>query len=125
MSLDPQLAAMKTHIESATTILPTSATRSNPSKQGPDWIARVFIFLAQLYRWTLSPLKTTFLGPAARCRFHPSCSQYAIESWRIHGGFHGSIFALRRILRCHPWGGSGYDPVPEKLTTSEARKIKS
>lgn len=46
------------------------------------------------------------------CRFTPSCSTYAIQALRKHGPLRGSWLAVRRILRCHPWGGSGYDPVP-------------
>jgi len=46
------------------------------------------------------------------CRFHPSCSHYAAEAVALHGPGHGTWLALRRLLRCHPWGGSGYDPVP-------------
>ena len=46
------------------------------------------------------------------CRFTPTCSAYAIEALQKHGALKGSWLALRRILRCHPWGGSGYDPVP-------------
>jgi putative membrane protein insertion efficiency factor len=46
------------------------------------------------------------------CRFFPSCSHYAAEAVALHGPGHGSWLALRRLLRCHPWGGSGYDPVP-------------
>ena len=46
------------------------------------------------------------------CRFTPTCSQYAIEAIKKHGPFKGLYLAVRRILRCHPWGGSGYDPVP-------------
>lgn len=46
------------------------------------------------------------------CRFTPSCSQYAVEAIKKHGPFKGLKLAVKRILRCHPWGGSGYDPVP-------------
>jgi len=61
-----------------------------------------------LYRWFLSP----FLG--RHCRFHPSCSQYALEAIEAHGVARGWLLALRRIGRCHPWGTSGFDPVPEQ-----------
>ena len=46
------------------------------------------------------------------CRYYPSCSRYAAEAVERHGPWHGSLLAARRLLRCHPWGGSGYDPVP-------------
>jgi len=59
-----------------------------------------------LYRLFISPL----LGPA--CRYAPSCSAYALEAIAVHGPLRGWFLALRRLLRCHPWGGSGYDPVP-------------
>ncbi|HEY3809238.1 MAG TPA: membrane protein insertion efficiency factor YidD [Steroidobacteraceae bacterium] len=58
------------------------------------------------YQLLISPL----LGP--RCRFHPSCSQYAIDAVRLHGSLRGSCLSLRRLLRCHPWHPGGYDPVP-------------
>jgi hypothetical protein len=61
-----------------------------------------------LYRWTLSP----FLG--RQCRYHPTCSAYALQAIEQHGAWRGYALALRRILRCHPWGSSGFDPVPEK-----------
>jgi putative membrane protein insertion efficiency factor len=57
------------------------------------------------YQLTLSP----WLG--RQCRFEPTCSVYAAEAIEIHGTLRGSLMALRRIGRCHPWGGSGYDPV--------------
>jgi putative membrane protein insertion efficiency factor len=48
------------------------------------------------------------------CRFYPTCSHYAAEAVAAHGAWGGSRLALRRLLRCHPWGGSGYDPVPSR-----------
>ncbi|MCJ8500887.1 membrane protein insertion efficiency factor YidD [Desulfatitalea alkaliphila] len=66
-------------------------------------IARAFI---RVYQIAISPM----VGPA--CRFAPSCSEYALEALSRHGLLKGSGLALRRLLRCHPWGGSGYDPVP-------------
>ena len=61
------------------------------------------------YRWTVSPL----LGP--RCRFLPSCSEYALEALARHGAVRGGWLTLVRLGRCHPWGGSGYDPVPPAI----------
>jgi putative membrane protein insertion efficiency factor len=62
--------------------------------------------LIRAYQLTLSPL----LGP--RCRFYPSCSQYAMEAVGQYGALRGSWLALRRLARCHPWHAGGYDPVP-------------
>ena len=59
------------------------------------------------YQLLVSPL----LPPA--CRFLPTCSEYAAEAIERHGAWRGIILASRRLVRCHPWGGSGYDPVPE------------
>lgn len=53
------------------------------------------------------------------CRFKPSCSEYFIEALQIHGIFKGSFLGIKRILRCHPWGGSGYDPVPPRKQNKE------
>jgi len=50
----------------------------------------------------------------SQCRYQPTCSHYSIEALQEHGLFVGGILALRRILSCHPWGGSGYDPVPSR-----------
>lgn len=69
-------------------------------------LARPLIALVRLYRAALSP----WLG--SNCRFQPTCSSYAIEALEVHGALKGSWLAARRIARCHPWGGSGYDPVP-------------
>lgn len=64
------------------------------------------IGLIKLYRLTISP----WMPPV--CRFQPSCSTYALEAVQRHGGIRGGWLAARRLARCHPWGGSGYDPVP-------------
>ena len=71
-------------------------------------LAWPLIGLVRLYRVAISP----WLG--MNCRFQPSCSEYAIEALREYGLFRGSWLAARRIGRCHPWGGSGYDPVPPR-----------
>ncbi|NDF12813.1 MAG: membrane protein insertion efficiency factor YidD [Proteobacteria bacterium] len=63
-------------------------------------------FFIKLYQWLLSP----WFGAA--CRFEPSCSAYAEEAIRTHGSIQGSMLAAKRLCRCHPWGGSGFDPVP-------------
>jgi uncharacterized protein len=66
----------------------------------------------RLYRWVISPANTLLFGPLSRCRFTPSCSAYALEAVARHGALAGSWLALKRIGRCHPWGGCGEDPVP-------------
>jgi uncharacterized protein len=65
-----------------------------------------FLLLIKLYQWLVSPL----LG--AKCRYVPTCSHYATEALKKYGLFKGSWLAVKRISRCHPWGGQGYDPVP-------------
>ena len=69
-------------------------------------LTTVLIYPIRLYQRYISPLT-----PPA-CRFTPTCSQYAVEALQKHGPIKGLYLAVRRILRCHPWGGSGYDPVP-------------
>ncbi len=68
-----------------------------------------FIGLVRIYQYFISPL-----FPAS-CRFHPTCSSYAIQAYRRFGPIFGTFLALRRIARCHPWGGCGEDPVPDSL----------
>ncbi|MBQ0112073.1 MAG: membrane protein insertion efficiency factor YidD [Bacteroidales bacterium] len=75
---------------------------SFPSK----FLQFIFIVLINFYRNCISPHT-----PAA-CRFTPTCSQYALEAIKKYGPFKGGWLAFKRILRCNPWGGSGYDPVP-------------
>lgn len=69
-------------------------------------LGMVLILPIRFYQRCISPLT-----PPA-CRFTPTCSQYAVEAIRKHGPFKGFWLAVKRISRCHPWGGSGYDPVP-------------
>ena len=69
-------------------------------------MSRILIVLIRFYQLCVSP----WLAP--RCRFMPTCSSYAIEAVRKHGALRGTRLAAKRIARCHPLGGSGYDPVP-------------
>ena len=77
----------------------------------------------RIYRWVISPAKLFVLGSLAQCRYTPSCSAYALEAIARHGTLAGSWLALKRIGRCHPWGGCGHDPVPKNK--SEIRNPKS
>jgi putative membrane protein insertion efficiency factor len=69
-------------------------------------IARALIALVRGYRYVLGPWWGT------QCRFQPTCSQYAIQALERHGAWRGSLLAVRRISRCHPWHAGGFDPVP-------------
>ena len=69
-------------------------------------LQRLVILPVRFYQRAVSPL----LPPA--CRYTPTCSQYMVEAVAKHGALKGLYLGIRRILRCHPWGGSGYDPVP-------------
>ncbi|MFJ1432517.1 membrane protein insertion efficiency factor YidD [Capnocytophaga canimorsus] len=75
-----------------------------------EWLKKILIFpfvvLVRFYQLFISPLT-----PSA-CRYAPTCSQYTLEALKKHGLFKGGYLAIKRIARCHPWGGSGYDPVP-------------
>lgn len=79
------------------------------------WLGTLLITPIVAYRRVLSPLK-----PAPTCRFHPTCSAYAIEAIQRFGPLRGSALALRRVLRCHPWNPGGLDPVPESRPTEES-----
>lgn len=67
-----------------------------------------FIILIKGYQFLISPLLPS------TCRYDPTCSHYTLEALQVHGLFKGGWLAIKRIGSCHPWGGSGYDPVPEK-----------
>jgi putative membrane protein insertion efficiency factor len=70
------------------------------------WLGLPFIGMIKLYQWVISPI----IGP--KCRYTPTCSSYAIQALQKHGLIKGLWLAVKRISRCHPWGGSGWDPVP-------------
>ena len=71
-------------------------------------MATVLIALIRVYQWVVSPL----LGP--RCRFHPSCSRYAVTALRRFGAVKGTWLTIKRVVRCHPLNPGGIDPVPER-----------
>lgn len=80
---------------------------------------KILILLVRFYQKFLSPL-----CPGV-CRYSPTCSQYMIEAIKIYGIYKGVLLGIKRILRCHPWGGSGFDPVPmpkEKLATRKKKR---
>jgi uncharacterized protein len=72
----------------------------------------LLIGLLKAYRFAISPL----YGQV--CRYHPSCSAYALEAVTVHGSIKGTWLAIRRVGRCHPWARGGYDPVPVKAGTT-------
>lgn len=75
-----------------------------------DLLKFIFLIPVYIYRLFISPM----LPPS--CRYSPTCSQYTLEAVKRHGIFKGGWLSTKRILSCNPWGGSGYDPVPEKFS---------
>ncbi len=78
-----------------------------------------FIWLVRFYQIAISPYTPN------SCRYQPTCSHYTVEALKVHGLFKGGWLAIKRISSCHPWGGSGYDPVPPpagKKTTAKDPK---
>ena len=73
-----------------------------------ELLKKLLILPIRLYQWLISPLLPK------SCRFQPTCSHYMVEAIREWGIFKGTWLGLKRIGRCHPWGGHGYDPVPRK-----------
>ena len=76
---------------------------------------KLLIALIKFYQVFISPL-----CPGV-CRYRPTCSQYMIEAVKVHGAVKGTWLGIKRLCRCHPWGGSGYDPVPAKETKHKSR----
>jgi uncharacterized protein len=86
-------------------------------------VARVLAFPLLAALWIYQRFVSPLLGPA--CRYHPSCSQYAVDAIREHGPLVGPGLALRRLLRCHPWAEGGLDPVPARRVRERAGRIRS
>jgi putative membrane protein insertion efficiency factor len=81
-------------------------------------IGWVLLIPVYFYKFFISPLTRS------SCRFVPTCSEYAVQAVRIHGPFKGFILAVKRISICHPWGSSGYDPVPPKISKKKKEPVK-
>jgi len=77
-------------------------------------LQHILIFAVRGYRWTISPALVFLFGGGCGCRFTPTCSAYALDAVREHGAVTGTWLTTQRLCRCHPWGGSGHDPVPER-----------
>jgi uncharacterized protein len=75
--------------------------------------------LIRAYQLTISPVLSFLAGPGNGCRFQPTCSHYFLEAVETHGFWRGSWLGLRRLGRCQPWGGQGYDPVPPAVHRHE------
>jgi len=80
---------------------------------------RVLIALVRFYQKAISP------WTLPSCRYVPTCSSYAVEALQVHGAARGGWLAVRRICRCHPWGGHGYDPVPPRADDTTAGDASS
>jgi len=88
------------------------AASINPNPVAPTPPARLALMMLRLYRTILSPMILGIYGPA--CRFEPTCSEYAHQAIARYGLMRGIVMAARRLARCHPLGGHGYDPIPAR-----------
>jgi len=87
--------------------------KKQPSQLIKKIVIFPFIVLVRIYQYVISPLTPS------SCRYQPTCSTYAVEALRKHGLIKGGKLAIKRISSCNPWGGSGYDPVPDNLKGKE------
>ena len=84
----------------------------------PGLATRALAIGIRAYQLTVSPSLHALAGPGAGCRFSPTCSHYALEALAAHGALRGGFLATRRVLRCHPWGAHGHDPVPARTLST-------
>lgn len=85
-------------------------TVSSDKTKKMNILTKIIIVMIRFYQLFLSPLKPKTCG----CRFRPTCSEYAKSAFLLHGPLKGAMLTVIRLARCHPWGGSGYDPVPPR-----------
>ncbi|GAW48060.1 MULTISPECIES: membrane protein insertion efficiency factor YidD [unclassified Nocardioides] len=84
-----------------------------------DPVRYLLIGFLRAYRLLISPL----YGQV--CRYHPSCSAYALDAVRQHGSLRGGWLAVRRLVRCHPWAAGGYDPVPPRMNPAPSSRVRA
>ncbi|MES2570525.1 MAG: membrane protein insertion efficiency factor YidD [Verrucomicrobiota bacterium] len=86
---------------------------------------RIVKFLVRIlirgYQLFLSPILSWLGGPGSGCRFEPTCSRYCLQAVETHGTLRGLWLGIKRLARCNPWGGFGYDPVPPSIQLPSAR----
>ena len=82
------------------------------------WVTGMIRTMIRGYQRGISPVLHAVGGPGSGCRFDPTCSRYFLHAVETHGPWRGSWLGIRRIFRCHPWGGWGYDPVPPPADSS-------
>lgn len=94
---------------------------STPDASAPatDLATRALSACVRGYQLAVSPTLHALAGPGSGCRFTPGCSHYALEALALHGPLRGSALAARRVLRCHPWGSHGADPVPPRRAPAD------
>ncbi len=83
---------------------------------------RVLQLLVRAYQVLISPMLAVFVGPGGGCRYEPSCSRYFSEAVETRGALRGSWLGVKRLARCHPWGGDGFDPVPPARSLGARRQ---